>query len=189
MDHENSVSNAPLKGKSDRILIVTLAVMAANLRACITCVGSLVPLIREELGMAYSVYSYPTLYPGSGMFTIYAGTSPENAKKVLGQIAGEIRLLLDKGIAEEEFAQAREQLKGGYILGLESASSRMASIGRSKLLLNRAQDENEILARIAKVRRDDVLDIARKMLGQTCSVALVGRKAEKLDARAAMGIG
>ncbi len=144
--------------------------------------------IREELGMAYSVYSYPTLYPGSGMFTIYAGSSPENAEKVLGQIASELKLLLEEGIDEREFTQAREQLKGGYILGLESASSRMSSIGRSKLLMNRALSEDEILARIAEVTQEDVMRVARQILEQPCSVALVGRKASKLDARKALGM-
>ena len=142
--------------------------------------------IREELGIAYAVYSYPTLYPGSGMFTIYAGTSPDNAAKALEQIGGELARLLDEGVTGAEFAQAREQLKGGYILGLESASSRMSSIGRSKLLLGRALSEDEILGRIAAVTQEDVMDIARRILAEPCSIALVGRKAEKLDARGAL---
>jgi len=142
--------------------------------------------IREELGIAYSVYSYPTLYPGGGMFTIYAGTSPDNASKALEQIGGELARLLEAGVTDGEFAQAREQLKGGYILGLESASSRMSSIGRSKLLLNRALSENEILDRIGAVAREDVERVARQILAQPCSIALVGRRAEQLDARGAL---
>lgn len=144
--------------------------------------------IREELGMAYSVYSYPTLYPGSGMFTIYAGSSPENAPKVIEQIAEEVALLLEQGITDQEFVQAREQLKGSYILGLESASSRMSSIGRSKLLMNRAQSEDEILARIAGVAQSDVMRIAREILTKPCSASLVGRKATQLDAHALLGM-
>ena len=143
--------------------------------------------IREELGIAYSVYSYPTLYPGGGMFTIYAGTSPDNAFGALEQIAGELARLLDGGVTDEEFRQAREQLKGGYILGLESASSRMSSIGRNKLLLGRAVGEDEILGRIAGVTREDVTRIARQTLAAPCSVALVGRGADRLDARKALG--
>jgi predicted Zn-dependent peptidase len=142
--------------------------------------------IREDLGMAYSVYSYPSMYPGSGMFTIYAGASPENAEEVLNQISNEIRLLLGKGVDDREFDQAREQLKGGYILGLESASSRMSSIGRSKLLLDRALSEEEVLAAIAAVTREDVMRVARDVLAEPCSAALVGRKAGELAKSKAM---
>ena len=142
--------------------------------------------IREELGMAYSVYSYPTLYPGTGMFTLYAGTSPENAARVAGQIGEETALLLREGISQTEFAQAREQLKGGYILGLESASSRMSAIGRRKLLLGAAQNEEEILSCIAQVTRDDVFRVAQSILTQPCSASLVGRKATRLDIHAAL---
>ncbi len=145
--------------------------------------------IREELGMAYAVYSYPTQYPGSGMFTLYAGTSPDNAEKVIGLIGGEVARLLKDGIDEKEFHQAREQLKGGYILGLESASSRMSSIGRSKLLLGRALDEEEVLARIAAVTLDDVVRVGRDILTQPCSAAVVGRKVGKIDVQGLLKAG
>jgi predicted Zn-dependent peptidase len=132
--------------------------------------------IREELGMAYAVYSYPSMYPGTGMFTIYAGASPENAEKVLEQVAGEIGQLLDMGVTEQEFEQAREQRKGNDILGLESASSRLSSIGRGKLLLARALGEEVVLASSAAVTREDVTRVARDVLGNPCSAALVGRE-------------
>lgn len=89
--------------------------------------------IREEMGAAYSVYSFPSTYTNCGTFTVYAGTSPETAQKVADELHNQIRLLRDGGVTQEEFDMAKEQLKVSYVLGLESSSSRMSAIGRSKL--------------------------------------------------------
>ena len=140
--------------------------------------------IREESGMAYSVYSYPSHYPHTGMLTIYAGTSEVHAPKVLEMIRQEIDGLLEKGIGEEEFRQAVAQLRGGYTLGLESTSSRMSSIGRGKLLIGRAKTEEEVLAAIDAVRLEDVLQVARNALSAPCSSALVGSRAEEISLEA-----
>lgn len=140
--------------------------------------------IREESGMAYSVYSYPSHYPHTGMLTIYAGTSEAHAPKVIEMIRQEIDLLLNQGIEEEEFQQAVAQLRGGYTLGLESTSSRMSSIGRGKLLFGRAKSEEEVLAAIDAVKREDVLRVAQNALSSKYSTALVGSNAEALSAEA-----
>lgn len=136
--------------------------------------------IREELGMAYSVYSYPTSLPGCGLLTVYAGTSSQHVEKVLEQLRKETARLLEGGITPEEFATAREQLKGGYILGLESSSSRMSNIGRSLLLLGRVKTEDEVLAAIAKVTPDDVMRVAADSLLKPHGAAVVGRDAEEV---------
>ena len=81
--------------------------------------------IREESAMAYSVYSAPSAYPHCGDFTVYAAVSPKNVKTVVGQIDEEIDHLLRDGITDEEFRMAKAQLKGGFILGQESAYNRM----------------------------------------------------------------
>ena len=85
--------------------------------------------IREEKGLVYSIYSYPTTYTDTGLFTIYAGMKPENLGEVMKLIEEEIAVIGEKGITRAELERAREQMKGNYILGLESTSSRMNSIG------------------------------------------------------------
>ena len=137
--------------------------------------------IREELGIAYAVGCFPAMYPGTGLFTVYAGTSPDNAPLALEQIGAEIRKFLELGVSAEEFSRGREQLKGGYILGLESATSRMSAIGRRKLLQNRALTEDEVLSRIAAVTRDDIMRVAGDILSKPRSIALVGRNVNELD--------
>ncbi|MCL1963668.1 MAG: insulinase family protein [Firmicutes bacterium] len=136
--------------------------------------------IREESGMAYTVYSYPSAYPGCGIYTLYAGTSPQHAEKVLSMLREEVRRVLDGGLNMEEFVKAREQLKGGYILGLESASSHMSSIGRGELLLRRVQSEDEVIEKINTVTPEDVLRVAKSLLDHPNAASLVGRDVDKI---------
>lgn len=137
--------------------------------------------VREELGMAYSVYSGPSTYPYCGDFTIYAATSPKHTQTVLEQINIEISKLLENGVTEKEFTQAKAQLRSGYVLGLESAYNRMNSMGNNLLLLGRIIPAEETLEGINAVKMDDVMETAADILKAPRSVAFVGRKAEKYE--------
>lgn len=110
--------------------------------------------IREDRGLAYSVFSYPSSFVDCGLFSIYAGSKPGNLKSVAELIMEEITILKEKGITEEELYDSKEQLKGSYILGLESTSGRMISIGKSELILKRVYTPAEILEKIDKVDID-----------------------------------
>lgn len=120
--------------------------------------------IREERGLAYSVFSYPSSYLNAGLFTIYAGMKPEQTITVASLIREEIEKIKSKGISQEEFQKAKEQLKGNYILGLESTSSRMTAIGRSQLLLKKITSPTEILNKIDNVSISDVYSIIDETL-------------------------
>ncbi len=136
--------------------------------------------IREESGMAYTVYSYPNAYTDTGMLSVYAATNPENAAQVYDMIRAEARAIAESGMTEAEFTMAREQLKAGYILGLESTSARMQSSGRRLLLLNATRTESETIERINALRFDAVNDLMRQILTAPNSLALVGRGAQKI---------
>lgn len=136
--------------------------------------------IREELGMAYTIYSYPNSYQGSGTFGIYAGVSPKNGALVLDEIRKELKRLLEGGITEKEFRDAKTQLRGGYLLGLESPGSRMQALGRSLLLLEKTIAPSETIACIDRVTMDDVMATAHRVLSQEPCLAVVGRKADAL---------
>ena len=97
--------------------------------------------IREQKGLAYSVCSMNLFSSYWGFFSIYAGVSPEKAEEALDAIHYELDTLRDGGVTEEELAMAREQMKSSYIFGLESVNSRMFSIGKNKLLLDRVYSE------------------------------------------------
>lgn len=136
--------------------------------------------IREERGAAYTVYSYPNAYTDAGMLSVYAGTNPDAAAEVVAMILDEAKKLAQEGMTEDEFVMAREQLKSGYILGLESTSARMQSIGRRMLLMNATRTETEVIDRVNAIRHDDVNALMREILTAPHSMALVGKDAERI---------
>ncbi len=137
--------------------------------------------IREERGMAYSVYSYPVSYTDAGMVAIYAGTSEGHAPTVIELIREEIDALLRDGITYEEFIQTREQFKGSYVLGQESSSARMNSLGRRMLLLGTTQNEDQMLEKLNATTFEEVNRVLRETLSGPCAAALVGRGADRLS--------
>lgn len=136
--------------------------------------------IREELGMAYTIYSYPNSYQGCGTFGIYAGVSPKNGGVVLQEIRGELRRLLEGGIERKEFEASKTMLRSGYLMGLESPGSRMQAMGRSLLLLGRTAVPEETIAKIESVTMDAVMESAQRILSVAPSIAVVGRNAKEL---------
>ena len=88
--------------------------------------------------------------------------------------------LIEEGISEKEFASAKAQLRGGFVLGLESSSGRMQSIGRSLLLRNEINSPEEILEKIDAVTPEMVLELAKRILSAKPSAAIVGKNAEKI---------
>ena len=87
---------------------------------------------------------------------------------------------MDGGITDEEFDMAKEQLKVSYVLGLESSSSRMSSIGRSKLLRGKAIDPQSVVDKIEAVSKADVEAMIRRTFTQPCAASAVGRNVEAL---------
>ena len=133
--------------------------------------------IREQKGLAYSVCSMNLFSSYWGFFSIYAGVSPEKAEEALGAIHYELDTLRESGVTEEELAMAKEQMKSSYIFGLESVNSRMFSIGKNKLLLDRVYAEEEVLSSFDRVTREDIREVA-EMIGDYssyCGAAVTGR--------------
>jgi len=131
--------------------------------------------IREKRGLAYSIYSYPTTYNNAGLLTIYAGMKPSLLVEVTKLIYEEVMQLINKGISFEELNKSKEQLKGSYILGLESTSSRMSSIGKSELLLGYINSQEEILEKIQSITMDDINRVIRKVFNiKKVGVSVIG---------------
>lgn len=135
--------------------------------------------IREELGMAYSIYTYPNSYQVCGTFGIYAGVSPKNGEQVLDEVRKEIKKLLAEGITDKEYRDAKQQLRCGYLMGLESSGTRMQAMGRQTLLLGKPGTPEDAIRRIEKVTKDDVMAVARRILTVEPCIAVVGKGAEK----------
>lgn len=123
----------------------------------------LVKKIREELGLAYAIYSYHGSYFDSGAFVIAAGTRPENCQRVVNIILNEVKDVAEKGITEEELQKSFHQLKGSLYMGLETVNSRMNKLGRSLLLYNKVITAEEDVCALAKVTKEDVQEIAQNI--------------------------
>lgn len=119
--------------------------------------------IREKKGLVYSIYSYPSAYKNAGLFTIYAGMNPDNFNIVAELVTDEIKALIKKGIKPSDLEKSKEQLKGNFILGLESTSGRMNNIGKSELMLNHIDTPEEVLAKINGITMVRVNEVIEKI--------------------------
>ena len=131
--------------------------------------------------MAYSIYTTPNTYVGCGSFAIYAGVSQKNGEQVLTEIKNQLDLLLKDGVTEKEFREAKNQLRGGYMLGLESPGGRMQSMGRGQLHLDNPHTPEETIRHIEAVTREDVMRIARQVLSVEPDIAAVGKDVKAFE--------
>lgn len=131
--------------------------------------------VREKRGLVYSIYSSVTNYSNSGIFSIYAGMGYDQVEDALRTILKEMSGIKRGNITEEEFHRAKQQIKGNYILSLESTSSRMSAIGRRELLYNEILHPNDIINAINKVEIRDVLNVAEDLFKiEDLSIAFTG---------------
>jgi predicted Zn-dependent peptidase len=132
--------------------------------------------IREERGLAYSVYSDMSPYRDTGNFCVYAGTSAANALEVVDLILVEFRKLKQEPIGEEELTRAKDQLKGNILLGLESSNARMANLARQEMYFRQFFSADEIIARIEEVTAGEVQAMAQRLfVPENIAVTLLGR--------------
>jgi predicted Zn-dependent peptidase len=95
------------------------------------------------------------------MFTIYAASSPQQYAEVIGHIQNEIITLTHESLTEYDVEKAKNQLKGNYILGLDSTSSRMNSMGKSQLMMRRIRTPDEVLESIERVSLESISEIIK----------------------------
>ncbi len=131
--------------------------------------------VREQLGLAYNIYSYHSSYRDTGLFGIYAGLSRENVSTVLDIVLDEVNDLRDGGVSEEELTRTKEQLKGNFLLSLESVNARMSRLGKSQLYLGRVQAPEEIVAELARVKSEQIATVCDQIFRRDkLSLASIG---------------
>lgn len=130
--------------------------------------------VREERGLAYSVYSHPTAFEDSGYLTIYCGTAPKRAREALHVIDDVVAAVLADGITEAELAVAAGYLEGSMLLGLEDSGGRMARLGRSLMQRDHITTIDEHIERLRAVTTDDVSRVLHRVLDNPRALAAVG---------------
>jgi len=130
--------------------------------------------IREKRGLAYSVYSYHSMFAETGMFSVYAGTTPSKAHEVLSIISRELKSVAEGGLTDEELERAKGHLKGSLVLSLEDTSGRMSRIGRSEISNGEILSVDEVLERTDAVTKEDAIEVSREVFSRPMALTVVG---------------
>ncbi|MFC5773776.1 M16 family metallopeptidase [Ectobacillus antri] len=134
--------------------------------------------VREQRGLAYSVFSYHSSYEDTGMMTIYAGTGSQQLDTLYETIQQALAQLKQEGITEKELANSKEQLKGSLMLSLESTNSRMSRNGKNEMLLGIHRSLDEMIESINKVSKDEVDALIHQTFTNEFAVSLISPTGE-----------
>ncbi|USK30624.1 M16 family metallopeptidase [Metabacillus hrfriensis] len=129
--------------------------------------------VREQKGLAYSVFSYHSSYQDNGMLTIYGGTGRAQLDVLFETIQETLATLKKEGITAKELTNSIEQMKGNLMLSLESTNSRMSRNGKNELLLGRHRSLDEMIEMINEVTEDNVNALAKQLFTDDYSIALI----------------
>ncbi len=130
--------------------------------------------IREKRGLAYSVFCYHSMFAETGMFAVYAGTTPARADEVVSIARREMEDIAGNGITKTELDRAKGHMKGSLVLSLEDTSGRMSRVGRSEISHGEILSVDEVLARIEAVTPEDAKRVAGDVFTRPMSLAVIG---------------
>jgi predicted Zn-dependent peptidase len=130
--------------------------------------------VREERGLAYSVYSYASGAADAGQFAVYAGCAPGKVGEVLGLVSAELAEVAEHGLRPEEVRRSVGNLRGQLVLGLEDTGSRMTRLGKGELVHARPLSPQQVLDCLDAVTVEDVSAVARDVLTRPRTLAVIG---------------
>ena len=162
---------APPQGSPDRYVAYVLnAILGGNLSS------RLFQVIREERGLAYSVYSGLNCFRDAGQFSIYAGTDPKHVTEVVDLTLEEIRRIKSEAVPTAELDRAKSHMRGSILMSLESTGSRMSQIARLEMTEGRHVTPEETIASLEAVSSEDVLRLATEIFdGRSLAMTVLGR--------------
>ncbi|HEX3812628.1 MAG TPA: pitrilysin family protein [Mycobacteriales bacterium] len=130
--------------------------------------------VREKRGLVYSIYSFVSHHAATGMFGVYAGCQPGKADEVLTIISDQLAEIAAHGLPADEIARGKGQIRGGLVLGMEDAESRMSRLGKSELSYGDVLDIDDLLAKVEAVDVEAVRAVAADVLTRPSCLAVVG---------------
>ncbi|MDI6740496.1 MAG: pitrilysin family protein, partial [Candidatus Edwardsbacteria bacterium] len=131
--------------------------------------------IREEAALAYSVNTFLELYRDAGLFGAYLGTSPGQIQKASDMALAEFKKICAEPVPKQEFVNAKAQLKGSMILGMESVTNRMMRLAKTELIREPHHDLDRALRQIESVKLNDLTRLSKKLLApEKLSATLLG---------------
>jgi predicted Zn-dependent peptidase len=136
--------------------------------------------IREKRGLAYAIHSYLAPYMDTGMLGIYAGIGAENVRVVVDLIDDALKRLRDELLTEKEVRDARELIKGNFLLSMESTDNRMMRLARNELCFGKYIPPEDVIRHIDAVESEDVRELACEIFDpRVISRVAVGKISEK----------
>ncbi len=131
--------------------------------------------IREDRGLAYTVYAYHDFFRDSGIFGVYLGTDKKNVRKAYDVTLAELRKMKKKTLSSNNLDQVKAQIKGHLTLGMEGTSNRMSRLGRQEFMLGTYVSLEKTLKAIDKVTPAEIRDVANEYLDESqMSIATLG---------------
>jgi predicted Zn-dependent peptidase len=132
--------------------------------------------VREEKALAYSIYSYHSSNVDSGSVAIYGGTSSNQLQELKETIHETIQKVVDEGVTETEVDNAKEQLKGNLMLGLESTNARMNRNGKNELIFKEHKTYDEVLQSIDEVNIHQVQKLITDIFAHQPAISIITPK-------------
>jgi predicted Zn-dependent peptidase len=121
-------------------------------------------VIREQLGLAYSIQSYVQFYSDAGLVGISAGVSPQNLSAILAAIRRELKQLQEEKVSEAELTAAKEHVRGSIILSSEDCDHLMGRLAKNEINFDRYIPQADVIAGMMKVTAEEVREVARELL-------------------------
>lgn len=131
--------------------------------------------MREELGLAYSVYSYPSNYSDTGSYSIYIGTGASKIKQFFSALYEELNSFINEGVSEEEVYRTKQLLKANMYLGQESVTNRSSRMGKSVMMYGEVVPVEKVMEEVLKVTPEMVKELAQRLWRpEVVSLAAIG---------------
>jgi len=129
--------------------------------------------VREERGLAYSIYAWAHSYADTGLFGLYCAAARNDAAQALA-LARRVLAETAEGLTDAELERARTQAKAGLLMGLESVATRADHLARSIQVHGRIVPPAETVALIEAVTLDQARMVSAKAIGGSEALATVG---------------
>jgi predicted Zn-dependent peptidase len=130
--------------------------------------------VRENRGLAYSIYAFNYTHNDSGIFGIYAGTTPEKTEELISATKKEIEKI-GKKISDKELERVYNQFEASLLMSKESTSSRMQKLGGDILALNRIKTDKEVMEKVRAVSKADLRNLSDRIFASKPTFSAIGK--------------
>jgi predicted Zn-dependent peptidase len=131
--------------------------------------------VREEKGLAYNIYSYIDFYRDTGLAGVYFACHPKKVGETIQVVKNQLKKFSRKGCTNQELADVKEQMRGNYLIALESSSTHMWHMIQQEMYLKKHPSRATILGMISKITKDDINQLAKNLFDhKPIAAAVIG---------------